>query len=72
MPPSRHSIFDKSRGVSSTFARGEVYSPELAVEQALSMLKVNGGEYSCSEVSKIMGISRSTLLRRQIESVIND
>ena len=37
------------------------------IEQALSMLTVNGGDYSYNEVAEIMGISRSTLLRRQRE-----
>ncbi len=38
------------------------------IEQALSMLTVNGGRYSYNEVAEIMGISRSTLIRRQNES----
>lgn len=37
------------------------------IDQALSMLTVNGGDYSYNEVAEIMGISRSTLLRRQRE-----
>ncbi len=39
------------------------------IDQALSMLTVNGGDYSYNEVVDIMGISRSTLLRRQREQV---
>jgi len=39
------------------------------IDQALSMLTVNGGDYSYNEVAEIMGISRSTLLRRQREQV---
>lgn len=35
------------------------------IEQALSMLSVNGGSYSYNEVSDIMGISKSTLIRNQ-------
>ena len=31
------------------------------------MLTVNGGGYSYNEVAEIMGISRSTLIRRQNE-----
>lgn len=38
------------------------------INQALSMLTVNGGDYSYNEVAEIMGISRSTLLRRQKEN----
>ncbi|HSH34753.1 recombinase family protein [Schnuerera sp.] len=37
------------------------------IEQALRMLTVNGGGYSYNEVAEIMGISRSTLIRRQNE-----
>lgn len=37
------------------------------IEQALSMLSVNDGEYSYKEVVEIMGISKSTLIRRQKE-----
>lgn len=37
------------------------------IEQALRMLTVNGGNYSYNEVAEIMGISRSTLIRRQNE-----
>lgn len=39
------------------------------IDQALSMLTVNGGDYSYNEVAEIMGISRSTLIRRQREQV---
>jgi len=39
------------------------------IDQALSMLTVNGGDYSYNEVSEIMGISRSTLIRRQREQI---
>lgn len=39
------------------------------IEQALGMLSVNGGGYSYNEVAEIMGISRSTLLRRQREVI---
>lgn len=41
------------------------------MDQALSMLTVNGGDYSYNEVAEIMGISRSTLLRRQRELITN-
>lgn len=41
------------------------------IEQALSMLSVNGGNLSYNEVSEIMGISRSTLIRRQREYILS-
>lgn len=37
------------------------------IKHALSLLSVNGGEYSYTEVSNITGISKSTLIRRQRE-----
>lgn len=37
------------------------------IDRALGMLSVNGGKYSYNEVSEIMNISRSTLMRRQTE-----
>lgn len=37
------------------------------INSALSMLSVNGGNYSYNEVSQITGISKSTLIRAQRE-----
>lgn len=35
------------------------------IDNALSMLTVNGGKYSYNEVSELLGISKSTLIREQ-------
>lgn len=38
------------------------------LDNALSMLSINGGEYSYNQVSELIGISKSTLIRAQRES----
>lgn len=44
--------------------RKKMYSTE-QINYALSMLSVNGGKYSYSQVSKLLNISKSTLTRAQ-------
>lgn len=46
--------------------RKKIYSKE-HLDHALSMLSVNGGNYSYSQVSKLLNISKSTLVRAQKE-----
>ena len=46
--------------------RKKVYSKE-HIDHALSMLSVNGGTLSYSQVSNLLGISKSTLVRAQKE-----
>lgn len=40
------------------------------IEHALSLLTVNGGKHSYTEVSNITGISKSTLIRRQRDNIV--
>lgn len=46
--------------------RKRVYSKE-HIDHALSMLSVNGGKYSYTQVSNLLNISKSTLVRAQKE-----
>ena len=46
--------------------RKKVYSKD-TIDHALSMLSVNGGTLSYSQVSNLLGISKSTLVRAQKE-----
>lgn len=41
------------------------------LDNALSMLTVNGGKYSYNEVSELLGISKSTLIREQNKRKLN-
>lgn len=49
--------------------RKKVYSKE-HIDHALSMLSVNGGSYSYTQVSNLLNISKSTLVRAQKERVM--
>ena len=51
--------------------RKKIYSKE-HLDHALSMLSVNGGNYSYSQVAKILNISKSTLVRAQKEKRDNN
>ena len=42
--------------------RPKAYTPE-QLDNALSMLTINGGNYSYKEVERLLGISKSTLIR---------
>lgn len=44
--------------------RPKAYTKE-QLDNALSMLAVNGGQYSYTEVERLLGISKSTLVREQ-------
>ena len=44
--------------------RPKAYTKE-QLDNALSMLTVNGGQYSYTEVERLLGISKSTLVREQ-------
>lgn len=54
---------------------GRCRSPKYTVKQidnALSMLSVNWGSYSYTEVEELLGISKSTLIRENNKRKINN